>query len=711
MKRTLLLFVLLISNLCYIFAQGKDVKDSLKTYHQGEIIISATKTETDIAKLPLSVGQLNKDQINSQITSNPNAGELVRSLPGVSVGFGNRNIPPWVHLRGTGYFIGRTLYMVDEIPLIEPRLIIAANPDNLEGVEVLLGPASSLYGPNASGGAIDAISRSGLNQQGLSIGSSYGTFNSFRPSISIGKTIGNWNFIASYNLDKSDGYKNTDLNTGLYLYQKGVPSYLNSVTIENQDYTNAYYYGKIGYKNELNTFGFSAGMHYFTEDLYGGKQNSKSDGFRIIGSGNIFYTIYDLAKFNLRFGYQELLGNSQSTKGMLKVAKTAINNRFIFTDIDNTYSYVYDPTITQKGKSDNKSIPVDFQSDWYLFEHHQITAGASYIKEMYESITYNTDKSKITSGTNYDIYRTAGYAQSLSDFLNKKLYVLLGIRYDNWKYTDIADSGSTIKHPPDVSKNSFNYRGGVKYIINDEISVRTSAGTAFWPGAATWFFQNMSTGNTWREANPDLKPEKTTMVDLGADFNFFNNTLQSSISFYYGKILDAMTYRYDQHPTLPGVQIIRTQNSDEVEIKGVEIGIKYHLMKDLDIFANPTFNKSEIKKSALNKNNGHQLRNCPDYFGNIGFTYTNNDYINLRIAGRYSADRYYDDENTQMDYYHMKEYFVVDCKFWKSFDLFGYKFTTSIGIDNIFDEKYDGEFIYNAPGRYIEAGIKYFINL
>jgi iron complex outermembrane recepter protein len=709
MKKILLLCLILSFGIYHLFSQENEKKDSIQTYHQKEVVISATKTDILLEKLPISVGQINKEQINSQILSNPNVGELVRNLPGVSVGQGNRNTPPWIHLRGTGYFIGRTLYMVDEIPLIEPRLIIAANPENIESVEVLLGPSSSLYGPNASGGAIDAISRSGSKFQGISITPSYGTFNTFRPNISIGKTAGNWNFIASYCLDKSDGYKNMDLNTGLYLYKHGVTSYLNSVNIENQKYTNYFLYGRVGYKNDQNTFGFSAGAHYFNEDIYGGKQNSKTDGYRIIGSGNIYYTIYDLAKFTLRFGYQELLGNSQSTKGMTKVNKNSINGRFVYVNIDTTYCYVYDPAISSQSKSDNISIPLDLQSDWYILEHHLFTLGASYTKETWESITYNSDKSKITSGTDYDIDRKAIYAQTLSDFLDKKLNVILGVRYDNWKYSDISDSGSTVKHPSDVTKEAFNFRGGVKYILSDRISVRTSAGTAFWPGSATWFFQNLSTGNTWREANPDLKPEKTNMVDLGADLTLFNSSLQASLTLYYGKIIDAITYRYDQHPTLAGVQIIRTQNSDEVEIKGMEVSVQYQALDNLSLFANPTFNKSKISKSTTNT--GHQLRNCPDYFGNMGFIWNCERYFNFRFAGRYSADRYYDDENTQLDYYHMKRYFVVDTKIWKTIDLFQEKFTLSLGVDNIFDVRYDGEFINNAPGRYIEAGIKYIFSL
>jgi iron complex outermembrane receptor protein len=58
-------------------------------------------------------------------------------------------------------------------------------------------------------------------------------------------------------------------------------------------------------------------------------------------------------------------------------------------------------------------------------------------------------------------------------------------------------------------------------------------------GAATWFFQNVSTGNTWREANPGLKPERTQMVDFGVDYVSPNGRTRASATGYWGRIKDA----------------------------------------------------------------------------------------------------------------------------------------------------------------------------
>jgi len=709
-KNTLYIVIIIITHYNYIFSQTNLNDDSLKTYYNDDITISATKYEIEIKKMPVSINLINQNFINSQISSNPSIGEYVRYTPGVSVAHGNRNLPTWIHLRGTGYFYGRTLYMSDEIPLNDPRLSLALHPEQLSGMEVILGPSSSLYGPNASGGAVNVRSKTGKDLPGILIGQSYGTFNTFRPLISIGKNYENWNFYASYTVDKSNGYKNTNLETGLYLFNNGKPSYLNNVSIENEKYTNTFVSANIGYRNDNNSFGFTSGIHYFYEDKYGGKENYWVDGARYITNAKVYYTLPEVIQSTLRIGFQQFRNYTQYTKGAIKVSNSNINNRFVFIKVDSLYSYVYDPTITQHADIIISNLPIDLQNDIYLFKNNILTIGGTYTREENRSKTFNPDRSKILSETNYDINRYALYLQNLSQLFDDKFSLLLGIRYDGWNYVNIYDLESQGKTPKEISKESINLRGGIKYFINENIHLKASAGTAFYPGSNIWLFQNISTGNIWREANPNLKPEKTRMVDFGCDFSLLGNKLRFSSTFYYGKIIDAINYSFNQHPTLPGVQVTKTENSDEVDIKGIELNLNFEITDYLLFTSNLTLNRSRITKSP--KNAGHQLRNSPDYFGNFGILYTNNKFINLRFFGRFSDDRYYDDENTQLDYYHMKSYLVFDAKIWKTFNILSGEFITSLGFDNLFNNKYDGEeFPWNAPGRYIEFSIKYFINL
>jgi iron complex outermembrane receptor protein len=628
----------------------------------------------------------------------------------VSVGHGNRNIPNWIHLRGTGYFIGRTLYMVDELPLAEPMVSIAVNPANVGSTEVLLGPSSSLYGANASGGVVNVRSLSGRQKTGVTLGLGYGTFGTLRPQVSAGKTLGNWDLFGSYNLDKSDGYRNTDLATGLYLMQNNYPSYLNSVMIDNQSYTNHYSYQRVGYRNPASGVGFAAGLHLFNEDLYGGRQNAYSTGTRVVGTGSFFAPMSNVGLLTARFGYQSRRGDSQSTRGLLAVANSAIAGRYVFTPIDASRSYVYDPTITQQPHSTYTRLPLDVQMDVHAIRGNTLTVGGQYLVDQSRSFTFSADRSSTLAQTKYGIGQTAIYFQDQYRFLDEKATLIVGMRRDWWKFHDVYDTGSTNRTPPDVSKGATTYRGGFKYQLNDSWGLRTSAGTAFWAGNATWFFQNLSTGNTWREANPNLKPERTRMADFGADYTSPGRRTRLTATGYWGQIVDAMSYVYDQHPTLPGVQIIRTSNSDEVSIKGLELGLQQQIWGDLSGYANYTLNRSEITKSA--KNTGHQLRNAPDNMGNAGLRYVSVRHrYGVTLSARASDSRYYDDENTQLRYFRMRGYVSLGTKLWKTFRFGGQDVDFSLGIDNLTNTKYDGEFIYNAPGRFVEVRATYHFGL
>jgi iron complex outermembrane recepter protein len=674
------------------------------------VVVIATKTETNVVNLPVSVQLVNREQIEGKQYNNPNIGEIVQDLPGVSVGSGNRNIPNWIQLRGTGYFIGRTLYMVDELPLAEPMVSIAVNPANVGSAEVLLGPSSSLYGANASGGVVNVRSLTARQGSGATLGLGYGTFGTCRPQLSVGKVLGNWDLFASYNADKSDGYRNTDLATGLYLMRNAYPSYLNSVAIDNQYYTNQYSYQRVAYRNPGSGVGFTVALHLFNEDLYGGRGNALTTGTRVIGTGSFFTPVARVGLLTVRFGYQSRLGDTQSPKGLLKVANTAIAGRYVFTAIDDTSSYVYDPTINQQSHTTYTRLPLDAQMDLRVWRGNTLTIGTQYLVDQSRSFTLNADRSATLAETKYGIGQTAIYLQDQDRFLNDKATLILGARYDWWKYHDVYDTGSTNRTPPDVSKGAATYRGGIKYRITDSWGLRTSAGTAFWPGSATWFFQNISTGNTWREANPDLKPERTRMADFGADYASPNGWTRVSATGYWGQITDAMNYVYDQHPTLPGVQIIRTSNSDEVSIKGLELGLQQKLWGDVSAYANYTLNRSRITKSATNT--GHQLRNAPDNLGGVGLQYVSRPHRwGATLAVRASDSRYYDDVNTQLNYFHMRAYATAGAKLWKTFSFGGNDVGFSVGVDNLANSKYDGEFIYNAPGRFVEVRATYHLGL
>jgi vitamin B12 transporter len=130
--------------------------------------------------------------------------DALREVPGVDVvrtgGFGATTA---VFIRGAN--ANHTLALVDGIELADPSIINGAvdfadfAPDNIERIEVLRGPASSLYGSDAIGGVVNIITREGSGTPGFTFTGEGGTYQTYRALASAHGGIG----LGTYSLSAS----------------------------------------------------------------------------------------------------------------------------------------------------------------------------------------------------------------------------------------------------------------------------------------------------------------------------------------------------------------------------------------------------------------------------------------------------------------------------------------------------------------------------
>jgi iron complex outermembrane recepter protein len=667
-----------------------------------QMTVTATKTKTPLEDLPVTAYTVDRKNIEAQPTYfRDNYGSLIMDVPGVHVAQGPLTAPPWVNLRGTGYFVGRTLYLVDGLPVTSsttPMLTTTVNNNDIERVDILLGPSSALYGANAAGGVINIITRRGTPTTGANTSLDYGSFNTYRPNVSVGNTAGNYNYYVSYSGDYSDGFKNNPVDGMLDLYRNKKTGYLASASVNDVWYDNSYLAGKFGWQNEAGA-GAEFAYNYAHLNISGGQPNLTSidNGNQGLGQLKFYTPIADFMKATLTAGQQFWDRPSNSNYGL-----SLVNNELV---LDTRQKYANDSRLSR--------FPVDLQTDFNLAENNILTAGFNYSNERLSSSVTDSTTGKLLSATETGTDQEGVYLQDQWFLLDNKLSLLAGIRYDRWEYHGIYDSASTPQHPEGFMQDTVTYRGGVKYRFNDIFAVRSSAGTAFWPGAATWFFQNTKSGSTWREANPDLKPEKTWMVDVGFETTLSNCGTFFGVTPYYGQITDMIAYRYDTGPS-PGITIIRTRNVGEADIYGAEFLLTQRITSELSAFASLTLNHSEIVSDPVTgtnvSNEGHQVTNAPDYFGSIGLRYLNPKLVNASATLRFSDSRYYDSENTQLPFYYMNAYESFDIKIWREWDLTKeVRLITAFSAENLFGRDYQTEFIYVAPGRNFSGtvGVKY----
>lgn len=149
-----------------------------------EIIVTAQRREQSLNSVPMSVTALGGDQLRSQGIST--IADLAKVVPGLTFTQSQIATPVYT-IRGVGFFESTlaaspavSVY-VDEVPLPFAILTQGAALD-LQRLEVLKGPQGTLYGQNATGGAINYISQKPGNELEAGLDTSFGRFNAFELS-------------------------------------------------------------------------------------------------------------------------------------------------------------------------------------------------------------------------------------------------------------------------------------------------------------------------------------------------------------------------------------------------------------------------------------------------------------------------------------------------------------------------------------------------
>jgi len=147
----------------------------------GDIVVTANKREQNLSKVGLSVAAVGGEALATQRIST--VADLAQITPGLTFA-PTPNATPVYTLRGVGFYDSSlasypdvALY-IDQVPLALPIMSSLTGFD-LERVEVLKGPQGTLFGNNATGGAINFVAAKPTSELAAGVDVSYGRFNTF----------------------------------------------------------------------------------------------------------------------------------------------------------------------------------------------------------------------------------------------------------------------------------------------------------------------------------------------------------------------------------------------------------------------------------------------------------------------------------------------------------------------------------------------------
>lgn len=162
-------------------AQDTAPADEAEAAGTTDIIVTAQKRSESVNSVPLSITAVSGSDLQAQgVTDVAGLAKVTPGFNAINSGFGT----PVYFLRGIGFFDSSlaakptvTVY-TDEIPIPYSVMTAGASFD-LERVEVLKGPQGTLFGSNATGGAINYIAAKPTWSPEAGLALSYGRFNRF----------------------------------------------------------------------------------------------------------------------------------------------------------------------------------------------------------------------------------------------------------------------------------------------------------------------------------------------------------------------------------------------------------------------------------------------------------------------------------------------------------------------------------------------------
>jgi len=714
-KRYLFLIVLLFTAMT-VFAEEKvktQVRET-KEMQLDKIVVTATRTEKEIVDTPASVSVVTKEEIEERNIQAID--QTVNALPGVFErrGKGIMDTQAAITLRGVPGQ-QRTLILLDGIALnraYDGTVVFGGlASEDLERVEVVRGPSSSLYGGYAMGGVINFITKMPEKRE-VTLKGGYGSDDLWTAYASYGDK-----FARKVSTFLSYGYRSTRGDITDYNIKTTAPAagYSGWSPTTNRYGEIAYLVGdkgRNGWWDENITFKVAYDITStsrftltFMRTLY--EYNYGSPNTYVYKNGLPAFSGFGVNE-NTFIGFPG--GKSQDIYKIgyeTEVSDTKVKFLAAYNRGYSWYNYSYSTSASTKllGGPGTTSInpsgswDLDLQATRPLFDKHFLTIGGAYRYNWTYSKVYNLaywkDENSLNGFTRDAGGRDMAYALFMQAEIHPvdKLTAFIGFREDWWKGFDGYSNsvGIDSKHYSHNSVSSFNPKGALVFTPFKDTVLRASIGKAFRAPTLYELYGSYTTtaGKTYA-GNPGLKPETIVSWDVGVEQRLWKGGVFKTA--YFQSYIDDLIYNRTVSATLTD-----KINVGKAKINGVELGFEQKLDMGLKLFGNYTWNDARIERCSIKPEiEGKRLTYTPVQMFNLGGTFVHKSWT-ASVIGRYVGKRYQDDDNSDRAngvYQSYDPFFTADAKV-------SYQATSSATIsasmDNIFDKEYYSS--YKAPGR------------
>ena len=642
----------------FLAKETLNVKLSISLSQLGEVLVSVNREQEKRTEAAIAISSISSQAIaeNKPTTID----QVLNQSPGVyMVDLGNEQHT--MSIRKPIDYGASYLYLEDGIPIRASGVfnhngLLEINMANTSKIEIIRGPASSMYGSEAIGGAVNFISKkattsptAGISIQGNNIGYKR---TDFYASNTVAKKLGIR--IGGYYANQKDGIiKHSDFNKLALSLSANYALSENTELVWSNTLVN-YYSEMTGSLDSTDFFD----KNYQSNQTF---TNRQVDSYRTKLALNHYWNSNAKSTLTSYFRSNSVKQNpSYRVKDdyipWLSIGDANLAHGEINDNSFNSYGIIAQHK--QKFKFLNSSLIVGGS-----FDYSPNTYKANYIniyknnEGVYKSFT-KTDSLLVDYVA--DLTNVSGYTKLKVEPI-KGLHVIGALRFDQFIYAFDNNLGANAYTSVLDGENLFSRmtpKIGATYDFKKNRGMYANYSQGFVPPQVGQLYR----GNEI----PTLKPVYYTNVEAGGWMSLIKNKARLEVSlFKMDGLNEIISVLQNDGSTL-------RQNAGKTTHQGVEYGLTYLVHKDLNIRMSGTNTLHEFvdyDESGVDLS-GNKMGQSPAWVANAQVTYKPSFVKGLRMSLEWQhIDRYYMDQQNTKEY---KGHNIFNIRLgyeWKSFEI------------------------------------------
>ncbi|MBU2870383.1 TonB-dependent receptor [Colwellia sp. E2M01] len=584
------------------------------------ITVTATRSNTDLLAVTSNLSTIDHDAI--KLVEHEHINQIMVRVPGgwISRGNGQEHLtairsPVLTGAGGCGaFFIAQDGISLRAPGFCNANQLMDANTEQAERIEVLSGPASTLYGTNAVHGVINVLTPDPLTENYSDLGLVVGPHQYYRADGSFTSQYENHGFMLYGNIASDGGYKD---DSG---FEQQKLNFIHQYQADKTTIKSVMAYTNLAQE----TAGYIEGEEaYKDEDLK--RSNPNPEAFRNNQSfraySRIQYAIDDdtFASITPYFRWADteflqhylpwksLEENDQMSVGFQSQLEKSFNNINVLLG--------FDTDLTRGGLQETQDEP--FSPSIPQGEHYNYTVDATIYAPFVEATWFATEKLHINAGLRFED-TTYDYHNKLSDGSACAAHI------ENCRFSRPASQ--KVNYQEVSNQVGFNYR------ITTQNTVYGQFSNGYRAPQATELFR-LQDG----QVIADLDTENIESIELGIRGNTLN-------LFY-----DMNVFSMDKDNFI--FQDTNRQNISDGETshQGIEFSLNYQLPKNFYANVNGTFAEHKYQSSVSLSNTdikGNYIDTAPETMGSMQLGWRDEQNNQLEVEWVHLGEYFVDPENT-----------------------------------------------------------------